>query len=236
MLFSGQIGNLSDIKGLHSYFINNTELEDLKIDNPLIKQGISSGYDQINSDVFMTFHKSEGSFTISYNELRNQFISFYDYLPSMYISKGQYFITTNPDLKSIYRQYAGNYGNFYGKNYPSYVVLNVNPEANMDTVFDNIMYKSEVYLNDVDQPDKTLTGVRLYNEYQDSNSPTTVTPLILGRNSNLRRKFRDWNAILPRNKGSRERIRNPWVKLVLQFDNNSNYKLILHDVIISYSV
>ena len=236
MLFSGQIGNLSDIKGLHSYFINNTELEDLKIDNPLIKQGISSGYDQINSDVFMTFHKSEGSFTISYNELRNQFISFYDYLPSMYISKGLYFITTNPDLKSIYRQYAGNYGNFYGINYPSYVVLNVNPEANMDTVFDNIMYKSEVYLNDVDQPDKTLTGVRLYNEYQDSNSPTTVTPLILGRNSNLRRKFRDWNAILPRNKGSRERIRNPWVKLVLQFDNTSNYKLILHDVIISYSV
>ena len=104
------------------------------------------------------------------------------------------------------------------------------------SVFDNIMYKSEVYLNDIDQPDKTLTGVRLYNEYQDSNSPTTVTPLILGRNSNLRRKFRDWNAILPRNQGSRERIRNPWVKLVLQFDNTSNYKLILHDIVVSYSI
>jgi len=238
MLFSGQIGNLSDIKGLHSYFINNTELEDLKIDNPLIKQGISSGYDQINNDVFMTFHRTNGKtpFTISFNESRNQFISFYDYKPSMYISKGQYFITTHPDLKSIYRQYAGNYNNFYGDNYPSYITLNVNPEADLDKVFDNIMYKSEVYLNDIDQPDKTLTGVRLYNEYQDSNSPTTVTPLILGRNGNLRRKFRDWNAILPRNKGSRERIRNPWVKLVLQFDNNSNYKLILHDVTISYSV
>ena len=94
------------------------------------------------------------------------------------------------------------------------------------------MYKSEVYFNDIDQPDKTLTGVRLYNEDQDSG----LIPLIVGRNSNLRRKFRDWNAILPRNKGSRERIRNPWVKLLLQFDNTSNYKLILHDVIISYSV
>ena len=234
MSFNGQINNLSDIKGLHSYFITNTELEDLKMDNPLIKKGISSGYDQINKDVFMTFHKDNNPFTISYNELRNQFISFYDYLPSMYISKGLYFITTNPDLKSIYRQYAGNYGNFYGINYPSYIVLNVNPEANMDTVFDNIMYKSEVYLNDIDQPDKTLTGVRLYSEYQDSG--LVPIPLILGRNGNLRRKFRDWNAILPRNKGSRERIRNPWVKLLLQFDNNSNYKLILHDVIISYSV
>lgn len=236
MTFNNQVENLSNIKGMHSYFIKNTDLIDLKIDNPLLKQGISSGYDQINKDVFMTFHKDDKPFTISYNEMRGQFVSFYDYLPSMYISKGQYFITTHPNLKSIYRQYAGNYNNFYGVNYPSYITLNVNPESDLDTVFDNIMYKSEVYLNDVDQPDKTLTGVRLYSEYQDSNTPTTVTPLILGRNGNLRRKFRDWNAILPRNQNSRERIRNPWVKLVLQFDNTSNYKLILHDISISYSV
>jgi hypothetical protein len=232
MTFNGQINNISDIKMLHSYFINNTELEGLKIDNPLIKQGISSGYDQINNDIFMTFHRDNNSFTISYNEARAQFISFYDYLPSMYISNGQYFITTNPNLKSLYRQYEGEYNKFYGINYPSYVILNVNPESNMDTVFDNIIYKSEVYLNDIDQPDKTLTKVRLYSEYQDSG----LIPLILGRNSNLRRKFRDWNAILPRNQNSRERIRNPWIKLVLQFDNTFNYKLILHDVIISYSV
>ena len=234
MVFSGQIGSISDLKMMHSYFVSNTELEGLKTDNPLIKQGISSGYDQINNDIFMTFHRTNGKtpFTISFNESRNQFISFYDYKPSMYISKGQYFITTHPDLKSIYRQYAGNYNNFYGDNCPSYITLNVNPEADLDTVFDNIMYKSEVYLNDIDQPDKTLTKVRLYNEYQDSG----LIPLIVGRNSNLRRKFRDWNAILPRNKGSRERIRNPWVKLLLQFDNNSNYKLILHDISISYSV
>ena len=234
MVFSGQIGSVSDTKMMHSYFISNTELEGLKIDNPLIKQGISSGYDQINNDVFMTFHRtgSRLPFTISFNEVRNQFISFYDYLPSMYISKGQYFITTNPNLKSLYRQYEGDYNKFYGINYPSYIVLNVNPEADLDTVFDNIMYKSEVYLNNIDQPNKTLTKVRLYNEYQDSG----LIPLIVGRNSNLRRKFRDWNAILPRNQGSRERIRNPWVKLVLQFDNTSNYKLILHDIIVSYSV
>jgi hypothetical protein len=232
MVFKNQINGLSDTKSMHSYFINNIELENLKIDNPLIKQGISAGFDHINNDVFMTFLNSEQSFTLSFNESRNQFISFYDYLPSMYISKGQYFITTNLNLKSIYRQYEGNYNNFYGINYPSYVILNINPEANLDTVFDNIMYKSEVYLNDIDQPDKTLTKVRLYSEYQDSG----LIPLTLGRNSNLRRKFRDWNAILPRNQGSRERIRNPWVKLVLQFDNTSNYKLILHDIIVSYSI
>ena len=232
MLFNGQVNNLSNSKGLHSYFTNNSVLQDLKLDNPLIKKGVSSGYDQINNDVFMTFHQNNKNFTISYNQDKNQFISFYDYLPSMYINNGQYFITTNPNITSIYRQYEGNYNKFYEQHYPSLITLNVNPEANLDTVFDNIMYKSEVYLNDIDQPNKTLSKVRLYNEYQDSG----IVPLIVGRNSNLRRKFRDWNAILPRNQGSRERIRNPWVKLVLQFDNTSNYKLILHDVIIFYSV
>lgn len=232
MVFRSQINGLSDIKYMHTYFNNNITLEDLKIDNPLIKQGISSGFDHVNNDVFMTFHNSDESFTISFNEARNQFISFYDYLPSMYISKGQYFITTNPDIKSIYRQYAGDYNKFYEEYYPSYVILNVNPESNLDTVFDNIMYKSEIYLNDIDQPDKTLTNVQVYNEYQDSG----LIPLVIGRNSNLRRKFRDWNAILPRNQNSRERIRNPWIYLKLQLDNTSNYKMILHDIIISYTV
>lgn len=232
MVFRSQINGLSDTKNMHSYFINNIELEGLKVDNPLIKQGISAGFDSINNDVFMTFHNSEQSYTLSFNESRNQFISFYDYLPSMYISKGQYFITTNPNLKSIYRQYDGEYNKFYEEFFPSYIILNVNPESDLDTVFDNIMYKSEIYLNDIDQPDKTLTQVQVYNEYQDSG----LIPLVLGRSSNLRRKFRDWNAILPRNQNSRERIRNPWIYLKLQLDNTDNYKMILHDVIISYSI
>jgi len=232
MIFRGQINGLSDTKNMHSYFTNNIELEGLKIDNPLIKQGISAGFDSINNDVFMTFLNNEQTYTLSFNEPRNQFISFYDYNPSIYISKGQYFITTNPNLKSIYRQYDGEYNKFYEQYFPSYIILNVNPESNLDTVFDNIMYKSEIYLDDVDQPDKTLSKVQVYNEYQDSG----LIPLVLGRSSNLRRKFRDWNAILPRNQGTRERIRNPWIYLKLQLDNTDNYKMILHDIIISYSI
>ena len=78
----------------------------------------------------MTFHRTDNNlpFTISYNDRRNQFISFYDYLPSMYIGNGQYFITTNPNLKSLYRQYAGNYNNFYGINYPSYIIIEIKKE------------------------------------------------------------------------------------------------------------
>ena len=70
----------------------------------------------------------------------------------------------------------------------------------------------------------------LFNEYQDSG----LIPLINGRNNNLRRKFRDWNAIIPRD--GRNRIRGPYSKLKLQFDNTNNYKLILHDIVLSYTM
>ena len=97
-------------------------------------------------------------------------------------------------------------------------------------MFDNINYKSEVYLNNVDQSDITLTDIQAYNDYQS----TLLTPLVNNRNGNLRRRFRDWNAEIPRD--GRNRIRGPWIKLKVQFNNQSNYKLILHDMIISYTV
>lgn len=227
--FEGNIKGLSDAKGLHTYFINNTVLNQLKIDNPLINQGISSGYDFINNDVFMSFHQKDESFTISYNEMKQNFISFYDYIPSIYISKGENFITTHPDLNKLYKQYSGNYNEYYGVKYPSYVILNVNPEADKDCVFDNINFKSDVTLNNVDQVDKTITHINAYNDYQDS----TLIPLTVGRNNNLRRKFRDWNALIPRE--GRNRIRAPYIKLKLQFDNQSNYKMILHDISVFYT-
>jgi hypothetical protein len=232
MLFKGQLEGLSNNYGMHAYFINNISSDELKIDNPLIGTGISSGFDYINNDVFMTFKQSlKESFTLSYNEIKDKFISFYDYKPSMYMSRGDYFITTSPDVKSIYRQYAGNYNTFYGVYYPSSITFNVNPEATQDCVFDNINFKSEVYLNNVDVVDKTISHIKAYNDYQDS----TLVPLVLGRNNNLRRKFRDWNALIPR--AGRNRIRAPFIKLKLEFNQPSNnYKFILHDVGVYYTV
>lgn len=230
-IVSKDIQGLSDIKGLHTKFQkNNTTI--LRVNNPIIKQGVVSSFDYINNDMFMTFHQGEDSFTVTYNEGTNSFVSFYDYIPSRYISKGDNFITTDPTNTMIYKQYDGNFNEFYGVKYSSYITILANPEVDRDTVFDNIMYKSEIYLDDIDQSDKTLSSVRLYNEYQDSG----VVPLILGRDTNLRRKFRDWNAILPREENTRQRIRNPWVYLKLQLDNPNNYKMILHDIVISYTI
>jgi hypothetical protein len=249
-VFKGQLEGLSDTKSMHSFFINNIVEGDLMVDNPVLKKGISCGYDYINNDVMMTFHQNQiknsvstyTPYTISFNENTGSFVSFYDYTPSFYISRGNYFITTNPDNRSIYRQGVGQYNTFYGVKYPSYIILNVNPAADFDCVFDNINFKSEVYSYDaltglytIDNPDKTLTGIRAYTDYLDSNTGTAVTPLISGRNNNLRRKFRDWNALIPR--AGRQRIRGPWVKLKLVFDQQEgDYKFVLHDTNIFYTI
>lgn len=220
---------LSDLKGMHSFLINNTS-EQLKIDNPLLKKGVVSSYDYLNNEILFTFLQENNSFTLAYNELKQSFTSFYDYTPSIYISSGDLLLSTHPNLKSLYKHFTGDYGVFYDKVYPSYIIFNLNPEPHFDCVFDNINYKSEVYSNNIDEPNKTLTAIQAYNDYQS----TFLTPLINSRNGNLRRRFRDWNAEIPRD--GRNRIRGPWIKLKVQFDNNNNYKLILHDMIISYTV
>lgn len=228
--FNNSLSKLSDIKGLHSFLENNLIDGTLKENNPILNKGVTSGYDYVNNDVLMTFLQGNKSFTVSFNELTQSFISFYDYLPKMYISRGFNLLTLHPDNKKIYKQFDGEYNVYFDEYYPSYVTLVINPEADLDCVFDNIQYKSELYLNDIDQPEQTLTHIQAFSEYQDSGK----IPLELGRNKNLRRKFRDWHALIPRDK--RNRIRNPWIFLKLELDNTSNYKMILHDIIIHYTV
>lgn len=220
---------LTDIKGMHSFFNNNYYYDYIKVDNPLINKGVVFGYDNYNNDVYFSLLQNDKSFTWCYNEIKDEFIDLKSYIPSRYISKGEKFLIPDTVNNKLYEQYKGDYNKFFGQYEPSYIILQLNPEANIDCVFNNIHYNSELYLNDIDQPDKTLTHIQAYNEYQDSGR----IPLIVGRGSNIRRKFREWQADIPRT--NRNRIRNPWIFLKLELDNQSNYKLILHDISIFYS-
>jgi hypothetical protein len=219
---------LSDLKGFHSWFNNNYDYNKLKTDNPLVGEGVVLGTDIYNNDVYITLLQGNKSFTRVFNEGVDYFIDQKTYKPSMYINKGnKLFMNSN---NNIYENNIGKYNKFLGKHEESTITLMVNPNANQDTVFNNIFYNSEVYLDDIDQPDKTITHIQAYNEYQDSGKIS----LEIGRDKNLRRKFREWKANIPRN--GRNRIRNPWIFLKLTFNNTNNYKLILHDIIVSYTV
>tara|TARA_R110000851_G_scaffold268235_2_gene420940 strand:+ start:10791 stop:14894 length:4104 start_codon:yes stop_codon:yes gene_type:complete len=230
---------LSDAKGMHTWFNNNYDYSKLKVDNPLLGSGVAFGYDNYNNDVYFTLlqgfvdkgdKKEQISFTRVYNELLDQFIDKKIYLPSGYIYKGEKLLLTHPSNNTIYEQFAGNYNEFFGKLSPSTITLMLNPESDYDCIFNNIQFKSELYIDDIDQPDKTLTHIQAYNEYQNSGK----IPLEVGRGKNIRRKFREWKADIPRQ--GRERIRNTWIFLKLEYNNDRNGKLILHDIILSYTL
>jgi len=229
----GGVDKISDKLGMHSWFNTKLEYNKLKLDNAVLGNGVTLGYDLINNDILLSLHQNNNH-TIVFNENVNQgsggFTSFMDYCPSFYIYRTNKLFSLDSTNYNLYQHFVGEYNNFYGTSYPSYVTLLLNPAVNNNCTFNNVQYHSELYFKGVDQFDKTLTHIHAYNEHQDS----TKIPLIVGRSSNLRRKFRSWNAHIPRD--GRNRMKNPWIYLKLELENTNNYEFILHDVIVDYEV
>ena len=234
----GQVGqgvvSLSEAAGLHSFMTNNTKLEDLVQDNPLIGRGVSIGYNNIDNEIYMTFLQSIPSYTIAYNESKKAFTSFYDYKPAIYINKGQRMITTNPERNSGWQHFSGIRNQFYGSNYKSSITFLAAPGVDKDVVFNNAEYKMEMTTsNGVDLPNSTFTSIRLWNEYQDTGEVNLVL------RSNLKRRFRSWNIAFPRSMNgsikTRDRIRNPWSYIKLTLNNPNGYKMVAHDLTLSYT-
>tara|TARA_R110000851_G_scaffold57420_2_gene133765 strand:+ start:9496 stop:13593 length:4098 start_codon:yes stop_codon:yes gene_type:complete len=244
---------LSNQKGMHSFLENNSTYADIVQDNPLIGAGALMSFDHINNDVYLTLHQGEKTFTLAFNEKTDSFVSFYDYHPSMYISKGFKLLSINIDKNILWEHFKGQYNNFYGVQYSSLITLIVNPQ-NRDCVFNNMDWKSKVYNADntligspieTDIHNETLTSIRVYNEYQH----TRETPLVL--NSNISRKFRVWSCNIPRaldadGNPTLDRMRGHWIYVDLIFDPYSNTtgrttiptfnrRLVLDDISINYT-
>lgn len=229
----GQIQGLSDRYGFHSFFTNNVNYNEVKADNPITRKGISTGYNSITNDVFLTVLQGSNSFTICFNEMTDSFTSFYDYKPSMYINKGSKMITLDNDNTSLWEHFKGNYGEFYGRKHAAAITILANPPEK-DCVFNNIEFKSEMTVDGRDFPTMTIDQIRAYNEYQQS----LTTPLIL--NKNLNRKFRMWRANIPRahtpdGKPTLDRMRGQWLYIELKLSVQGTAKLTLHDITLSYN-
>lgn len=228
--FNGQIKGLSDQEGFHSEFNNAMIYNDLVLDNAVASYGVSTGYNSVNNDVYFSMKMSSGSFTIAYNEATGSFVSYYDYIPAWYINKGARMISVNPNNTQVWEHFKGTKNYFYGVHYPSTIEFNVAPQGGRDVVFNNASYKMEMTSPArVDLPNVGLTKVRVYNDYQDSGE----IPLVL--RNNMFKKFRSWKVNLPRNAGSRDRMRNPWSFIEFTFDNTSGNNMVLHDMTIHYT-
>lgn len=224
-LFNGQLNNISDKLGFHSWI--KATSKDINIWNPIIFNSFVTYYDKTNSEVLFISKDS----CLGYSELLNQFTSFYNYENTPYFSnlldKGIW-IKDN----KLWLHNEGDYNMFFGVYQPFYTTVIANPDMPVDKIFNNLEFRSDSWDKNGNLLNTTFDTLTVWNEYQQG---TSTLNNILGRPSDLKKKFRIWRANIPRDKvNGRDRMRNPWLYIKLSMEEENVNKTVLHDMIVHY--
>ena len=230
-LFNGQLDNLSDRLGFHSWI--NRASDSIDIWNPVDFDGFVTYYDKVNGDVFF-ISKDE---CLAFSEPLGQFSSFYSYEKMPYFinleDRGIAFNTK--DGGTLYRPWLhneGDYNMYFGKYQPFYTTVIANPDMPVDKIFNNLEFRADTWDENGKLLNTTFDTLTTWNEYQEGMSSLTN---ILGRPSDLKKKFRIWRANIPRAKANgRDRMRNPWLYIKLSMEEENVNKTILHDMVVHY--
>lgn len=230
-LFNGQLDNLSDRLGFHSWI--NKASDSIDIWNPVDFDGFVTYYDKVNGDVFF-ISKDE---CLAFSEPLGQFSSFYSYEKMPYFTnledRG---IALNVEgTGTLYRPWLhneGDYNMFFGVYQPFYTTIIANPDMPVDKIFNNLEFRSDSWDKNGNLLNTTFDTLTVWNEYQQG---TSTLNNILGRPSDLKKKFRIWRANIPRAKANgRDRMRNPWLYIKLSMEGENVNKTVLHDMIVHY--
>lgn len=235
-LFNGQLDNLSDRLGFHSWI--NRASDSIDIWNPVDFDGFVTYYDKVNGDVFF-ISKDE---CLAFSEPLGQFSSFYSYEKMPYFTnledRGIAFNVEGTG--TLYRPWLhneGDYNMFFGVYQPFYTTVIVNPDMPVDKIFNNLEFRSDSWDKSDNLLNTTFDTLTAWNEYQQG---TSTLNNLLGRPSDLKKKFRIWRANIPRasaigsTKQGRDRMRNPWLYIKLSMEKENVNKTVLHDMIVHY--
>lgn len=230
-LFNGQLDNLSDRLGFHSWI--NRASDSIDIWNPVDFDEFVTYYDKVNGDVFF-ISKDE---CLAFSEPLGQFSSFYSYERMPYfINLEDRGIALNVEgTGTLYRPWLhneGDYNMFFGVYQPFYTTVIANPDMPVDKIFNNLEFRSDSWNKNGNLLNTTFDTLTVWNEYQQG---TSTLNNILGRPSDLKKKFRIWRANIPRAKANgRDRMRNPWLYIKLSMEGENVNKTVLHDMIVHY--
>lgn len=236
-LFNGQMENISDKLGFHSWMVQN--FEGVKTWNPVNFDSCITYYDKINQDVlFITKNTA-----LAFNENLNNFTSFYSYEKVPFFGYlGDKAIMWQKDNNNLYKPWLyreGSYNMFFGQFKPYWTTVVVNPDPAFDKVFNNVEFRADSFdpsNSNALVSSHTFDHLYAWNEHQNSSCTLNNTKDLP---STLKKKFRIWHAAIPRQIISqdfirRDRIRNPWTYLKLSTEVSNTYKTVLHDMIVDY--
>lgn len=229
-LFNGKLDNLSDRLGFHSWI--NSRSTAIDIWNPKDFSGFVTYYDKVNGDVFF-ISKDE---CLAFSEPIGQFTSFYSYegMPYFINLEDRGIALNTIEGGSVYKVWLhneGEYNMYFNKYQPFYTTIIANPNMAVDKIFNNLEFRADSWQGTT-LLNTTFDTLTTWNEYQRGVSTLSG---ILGRPSELKRKFRIWRTNIPRDESNRrDRMRNPWLYIKLSMERENTNKTILHDMVVHY--
>ena len=248
-LFNGQINDISESKGMNSFFNKYIFLELGESNNTIINPiTLHTKYDEKNKNVYF----NNKYYSLCYNESLETFTSFYS------LDKVTQMFNINSDFYSVYSNKSqpllsnnlylwlhddGDYGKFHGVINSSYINYLINVDPLNDKIFDIAEIRADVFNGDDFIPGlKPFTNIIGKTEYQVSGENTN--------DINFRQKFRVWRALIPRTSSASsnifplssnkllnmDRIRNTWANITFHQDNAFNKKIVMQDVTFHYTI
>lgn len=259
-LFTGTVKSLSDEKGFKDWVGRNNSTD---LWNPVDFNNFVAYWDRVNDDVyFLRGNEEKQQDVLCYNEMLNQFTSFFSYgeVPMMVNVQDKFiaFREDNKGVNKLWIQGKGEFNNLFGSLQGYHMLYRITPDPYGDKTFSSLEYRADMF--DMSDPDYNLympgegklTGdtfdtLEVWNEYQgnkisigDSTSP--LYPFrARDKYPDVRRKFRIWRMDIPRDKKGPDnphglnRIRNPWIYLKLsKTPTLPNERMEFHDLAVRY--
>ena len=228
------------------------------------QKGIRCFYDNANSDLYICTPEN----TLCYSEKLGQFVSFFDYHQpiGMFNIDSEFYAMNYPDDSSedneshikdnssidMWGMFQGKYNTFFDNVYQTDFTFISNENPLNDKLFTNIELRGDFRYWPDNKPESDFNSVnhtvadnrmfdsmKVWNEYQDTDDVSlTFTQDTV---TNMKKKFRIWRMDIPRNSGTRDRIRNTWAKVKFTMNTPSIaategrlYDMEIHDVGVVY--
>lgn len=257
---SDSLKNISLEQGFNSWSKNNIQAG--KIWNPYDFDSFVAYYDKQNQDVLFI----NRDYCLAFSEKFGVFSSFYSYEAAPYfINYKDVGLWLNRDKGNadskyhIYKHNGGNYCEFFGKSASYYMHLIGNPEPLVDKTFTNLEFRACVdgegaSTSNLYTPYTPFDLLQVDNEYQKGElrleykhglgrmqhyHRETSEGEMIDSSSPLNRKFRIWRCDIPRNnKGGKplDRMRNTWLKVKLTKTLDTDHRVEIHDMVMTYYV
>lgn len=259
-LFTGTVKSLSDEKGFKDWIGRNNSTD---LWNPVDFNNFVAYWDRVNDDVyFLRGNEEKQQDVLCYNEMLNQFTSFFSYgeVPMMVNVQNKFvaFREDNKGVNKLWIQGEGEFNNLFGSLQGYHMLYRITPDPYGDKTFSSLEYRADMF--DMSDPNYNpympgegkLTGdtfdtLEVWNEYQGNKisvgDPTSPLYPFKARDKypDVRRKFRIWRMDIPRDKKGPDnpyglnRIRNPWIYLKLsKTPTLPNERMEFHDLAVRY--